>query len=317
MSGERGAKLKPAPPFFLATRIVEKRLDPRCGERLEAKVSIVVNVVLWAVKLAVGFVVNSVALVADAWHTMSDCVTSIIVFTSSKIASKPPDKDHPYGHGKAADIGSLLMSIALIGIACYVIYEAMARLYGGYSIYLSFMPLALCVFAVTGLVKEGLARYSLNLSKRTGSLLLKIDAWHHRVDALASLTALPPMVVYAFSGTILIDVFTAIVVGILILYEGVRFAREASSTLMDATVTRIEEITKEISGSVNGVFHVHDVRVRCYGGEYFVELKVHLPPEMSIDQAHELAHELESMIKRKDKRIVEVVTHVEPSTPHS
>ncbi|MHC1600965.1 MAG: cation transporter [Candidatus Nezhaarchaeales archaeon] len=74
----------------MVAKIVGKHLDPRSAERLEAKVSILINIALWAIKLIAGFMVNSVALIADAWHTMSDCFTSIIIFISSKIASKPP-----------------------------------------------------------------------------------------------------------------------------------------------------------------------------------------------------------------------------------
>lgn len=301
----------------MVAKIVEEQLNPRSAERLEAKVSVFINIALWAIKLVAGFVVNSVALIADSWHTMSDCFTSMIVLVSSKIASRPPDREHPYGHGKAADIGSLIMGVALIGVACYIVFETAIRSSQGYSLEYAYIPMALGVLIAASAVKEGLARYSLKLSKQSGSILCRIDAWHHRADSLVGLATLPSIIAYAFFGTVIVDLAIAALIGSLIIYEGVKVLREASLTLMDTTIPKIEELIREISESLEGVDHVHDIRIRSYGGRYFVELKVHVHPEMNINQAHEVAHKLEVIMKSREKRIIEVITHIEPSTAHS
>ncbi|MHC1600963.1 MAG: cation diffusion facilitator family transporter [Candidatus Nezhaarchaeales archaeon] len=115
----------------------------------------------------------------------------------------------------------------------------------------------------------------------------------------------------------IVDLAIAALIGSLIIYEGVKVLREASLTLMDTMIPKIEELIREISRSLEGVDYVHDIRIRSYGGQYFVELKMHVPPEMSINQAHEIAHKLEVIMKSREKRIIEVITHIEPSTAHS
>lgn len=288
-------------------------LGPREAERLEAEVAITANTFLWLARLFAGLLVNSIALVADAWHSMSDSATSAVVLISSKLASRPPDEEHPYGHGKVADIGTLLMGVALIGIAGYIVYEASVRYLLGYELERAYAPLALAVLITTSLAKEGLARYSMKLFRRSGSTLCKADAWHHRVDALVGLATIPAITVYTITGSTLVDIAAASAIGVLLVRGGIKILKEPALALIDTAVPQIEKTVRDVAGGVAGVERVHDVRVRNYGGQYYVEVKLHVRPSMSIDEGHEIAHQLESKIKERERRIAEVLIHIEPS----
>jgi len=287
--------------------------NPRKAEEAEAITAILVNTAVWAARLAAGFLTNSIALIADAWHSMSDNVTSVAVLTGSKLASRPPDKEHPYGHGKIADLVSLFMGLALVVVAAYVAYEAVRRSLGGYAIEQSYVLPALAVVATTSLVKEGLARYALRLARSSGSPLCRADAWHHRVDALVGLAVVPSLASYMLTGTTIVDLAAGIAIGLAIGREGFRIVKEASSTLIDSLDSRVESLVKDVARGVEGVEHVHDVRVRSYGGFYFVELKLHVSPNIDVAKAHEIAHTLEDRVRERERRIVELTTHIEPS----
>lgn len=288
-------------------------VNPRSAERVEALAAIVVNTVVWLMRLVAGLLVNSIALIADAWHSMSDNITSLAVLLGSKLASKPPDREHPYGHGKVADLTSLLMGLALIAIAGYIAYEALYRFLQGYSMRYQYVTLALIALATTSLAKEGLARFALKLAERSGSTLCRVDAWHHRVDALAGLAAVPSVVSYAITGTTLVDLVTGVAIGVVVAREGVRIVREASSTLIDSLAPHIEELVKDVAKGIEGVERVHDVRARNYGGMYFVEVKLHVRPDLDVGKAHQIAHELEDRVKERERRILELTAHVEPA----
>ncbi len=291
--------------------------DPREAERKEAYVSFAVNTLVWAIRLVAGLLTGSYALIADSWHSMSDNMTSLVVYVSSKLASKPPDEQHPYGHGRVADIGTLMVGLMLVGIAAYIPYEALTKYLAGYYLIPEYASFGVATITLTALAKEGLARYAMRLAEETGSSLCKADGWHHRVDALTGLAILPVFVLEVLGiRSSAMDLVLAFAISGLVLYEGVNIAADSVNSLMDATR---KEMVDEITGLVmrlKGVQEVHDVRVRSYGGNYFVELKIHVPPSMSVQEAHKLAELIEDEVKKKYRNVIEVLIHVEPSTPH-
>jgi len=225
-----------------------------------------VNTLVWAVRLVAGVLVNSLALIAEAWHAFSDNVTSVMVYVGGRLGSKPPDKDHPYGHGRIADLTTVFMGLALVAVGTSVLYESVQRFLQGYSIALQFLGPALAVVIATGVVKEVLTRYALKLYRISGSPLCHADAWHHRVDALISLAVLASFAGVTLLNTYLLDIASAAVIAILLGYEGGRIFVKSAAAVIDTMPRGIEARIAGIARSVRNVNEVHDVKARNYGG---------------------------------------------------
>jgi len=286
--------------------------DPRKAEVQEAKVAFAVNLVVWFIRVFLGLLVGSVALIADAWHALTDNLTTIIVFISSKLANKPPDKEHPYGHGKIADIGTLIMSLIILLIAVYIAYESVIRFLQGYTYIEEYVVIAIIAVLITSLMKEILARYAIKLYRTSNSLLCLADAWHHRIDALTGLGVAIVFLSISITKLYVIDLITALTIAVLIFYEGLDIFRKASLALIDTTSLPIAKKINEIASKIEGIKYVHDIRIRNYGGYYVVDLKIHVLPELSVEEAHDLAHKVEELIKNEIGRVKEVIVHVEP-----
>lgn len=292
------------------------RLSPRNAEVKEAIVSIVVNLILWILRLIGGMLLNSVALISDAWHGLSDSFSSLIILLSSRIAARPADKEHPYGHGKAADLGTLILGITIVGVGSYFIYESIFRIMSGFQLNPEFSLAALAIALGSAGIKEVLARWAIALGIRSGSNLCRADAWHHRVDALLTFGVAVSIGIYAITGFNYIDPLITFIISAFIIKEGGKIARDSLANLMDQNVENIASKVANISITVPGVKEVHDVRVRGYGGYYAIELNIHVDRELSIEEAHKLAHSVEEQIKMNIPRVIHVHVHIEPDIIH-
>ena len=295
-------------------------LNPRDAEVREGLVAIGVNTLVWLARLVTGLMTGSMALIADAWHALSDNITSVAVLASSKVASKPPDETHPYGHGRFADVVSLVIGLGLMGLAAYIVFEAVSRFAAGYTIVSAYAGEAIAVVVCTSVVKECLARYALKLHKLSGSPLCRADAWHHRVDALTGLAVIPVFIASLLSRwSALTDLAASTVISALLAKEGFKILREATLDLIDTSRSELVRTALEAALSVKGVEEVHDVRVRSYGGLYYVEMKVHVDPKLSVEEAHKVAERVEETVKKAlgPEHVVEVLIHYEPTTPHN
>ena len=155
---------------------------------LEGWLSILGNIILFGLKYWAGIVTGSLALIADAWHTLTDSVSSIIVLVGGKISQKPADEDHPFGHGRAEHIAAIIIGVLLAIIAFDFILGAIEKF--GTKEKTIFGTIAWIVTIVSIIVKEGMAQYAFWAAKKTNSSILKADAWHHRTDALSSVVIL-------------------------------------------------------------------------------------------------------------------------------
>ena len=151
-------------------------------------VSIFTNLLLFALKYWAGIVTGSVAIIVDAWHTLSDSLSSVIVIISVRISGKPPDKDHPFGHGRADLIASMIIRIMLAVVALNFFIQSFERLMNREAV--QFGRIALIAIIISILLKELLAQYAFFASRRTGSKVLRADGWHHRSDAISSVLVL-------------------------------------------------------------------------------------------------------------------------------
>ncbi len=288
----------------------EGSVKARKLEELEGAVSVAINVALWLVKLVLGYLFASLALVADAWHTLSDAVSSVVVVAAARIALKPPDAEHPYGHGKAVHIASMLVGILLLAAAYHVGSEALIRL-GGPEVKGLFLEASL-VLAASAALKAGLGAWSYKKYRETSSQLLRADAMHHFSDAATSIMAAAGDAIAAL-GFHFIDSIVALVMVAILAYTGAEITWKSSQMLMDVVPRDVVEKARTVASRVPGVYKVHGVRARDYGGAYYVEMNVHVEPNMSVAEAHRLAHVIEEEVKRKVPGVVQVVVHVEPA----
>jgi cation diffusion facilitator family transporter len=283
-------------------------LKPQRFGYSEGLLSVGINVLLFGLKYWAGIKSGSVAMIADAWHTMSDMFTSLIILVSFWIAARPADEHHPFGHGRAESIGAIIIGTLLAVVGFTFLKESIMRL----LIYQAahFTLLAIIVFGISVVVKEGLAQFSLWAGKKIDSQALRADGWHHRSDAIAS----GLIVIGALASAHLwwIDGVMGIAVSALILYATYGIFKGAVSSIFgenpDPTIeAKIRTLVQNIAPSASCIHHVH---IHRYGDHVELTLHCKLPPEMNLKEAHDLATTVEEAIRKELQ--VEPTIHIEP-----
>jgi cation diffusion facilitator family transporter len=274
----------------------------------EGWISILVNLVLFVVKYWAGVVSGSLALIADAWHTLSDSISSVFVIISAKIAFKQPDKDHPFGHGRYELVTSIVIGILLVLIGANFVREGILKLMEREEA--SYGTIALIVTIISLIGKELLAQYALWGYRKTKSETLKADAWHHRSDALSSVVLLIGIIVgkhFWWSDGIL-----SILIAGFILYAAYEIISKSIHRLLGENVSAdfVEELAK-VSNEVAGhdVF-MHHVHIHNYILHKELTFHICLPPELTISEAHNKVDKIEKEILKRYE--IECTIHVDP-----
>lgn len=254
------------------------------------------NIVLFGLKYWAGIVSGSVALLADAWHTLSDSVSSIVLLVFYKAANKPPDREHPYGHGRFRLVASIIIGVILALIAVNFGKEAIHKLIHHESV--EFGTLAIVVTALSILVKEGMAQYALFASRKSGSLSVKADAWHHRSDAISSLVILLGIFLNPFAWWV--DGILGLIVAVLIFYTAFKIVREAINRILGETPDSklIQEI-KELSNTTAG-FDVqsHNFRLHSYGDHKELTFHIRCPGNRRISDVSRTVRSIRQKIRK-------------------
>jgi cation diffusion facilitator family transporter len=249
---------------------------------LAGYIAILGNVLLFVLKFWVGIISGSVALMADAWHTLSDSVSSIVLIVFYKAANKPPDMNHPYGHGRFRLVASIVIGVILIVIGLNFGKEAIEKLISGETA--EFGLFAIIVTAISALVKEVMARYSLFVAKKTDSLALKADAWHHRSDAISSLIILVGISLNRFA--VWIDAVLGLIVSVLIIWTAWKIISEAIDVILGrkadgVLIKNVREIANRIAGFdvMSHHFHLHS-----YGDHKELSFHIVMPGNMPLSE---------------------------------
>lgn len=253
----------------------------------------------------------SIAIIADAWHTLSDTLTSLVVIIGFKVSSKPADKKHPFGHGRAEVISSIIIGTLLLVVGINFLFASIQRFRNQQSA--SFNMLAIIMFTISVIVKEGLAQYSFRLGKNINSQSLIADGWHHRSDAIASMMIL----VGIFIGDYFwwIDSIMGILVSLIIFYTTYKILKESISTLIGEEPSEtfkadiIEIVTRSISHDVS----LHHLHSHIYGDSKELTFHIRLPADMKLEEAHKIAERLEKEIK--NEMDIDTTIHIEPIIP--
>lgn len=274
----------------------------------EGWVSIVLNTLLFVVKYWAGVVSGSLALMADAWHTLSDSLSSLFVLVSAKISFKKPDKEHPFGHGRYELVTSIFIGILLILVGLNFVKEGVVKFIERQDA--EYGLIAIVVTIVSILLKEGLAQYAFWAGKKVDSDALKADAWHHRSDALSSVVIL----VGIFVGRAIwwIDALLSVVVALFILYAAYKIISQSiSSILGEDADPHLEEKLNALAKQVTGLdLDVHHIHLHNYIIHRELTFHVCLDPALTIAEAHQQLLVFEDQIRKQLD--VEPTIHIDP-----
>lgn len=254
------------------------------------------EVFLFTSKLAVGLLIGSIALIAEAFHSLSDVLSSLIVIIGFRVAKQPPDPEHPYGHGRFEAIAALASAIVLVGLSIEIATTSIERLINPTPVTVNIYAIA--VLIATIVIKEFLARVAIDLGRRIEAMVLIADSLNQRVDSLSAL-----VVLIGFGGVALgFNRFDAIaglgVVGF-ILYTAYEIARDASSFLLgQAPGEDTIELIRLIARSVDGVKGAHAVFVHDYGVRKVITLHILVDKDLTVEQSHAIASEVEDKIRQ-------------------
>ncbi|MBL7073748.1 cation transporter [candidate division KSB1 bacterium] len=292
----------------------EKRFEKYQRGKKGAWVGIGGNFFLTVIKLWAGVVGHSSALIADAVHSATDIFSSVTVLVGMKIAAKPADRDHPYGHGRAESIAGLVVAVFLVFIGLEIGLSAWRTLRAGgeYNVP-TFLALGTVAFSI--FVKEWLFRYKKDLARKLGSSSLMADAWHHRTDSISSAAAFLGIggAMLGGSGWQALDHIAAGFISAMIIYVGIKIGLSSSRELMDRQPEQalLDDI-RRLALEVEGVMGVEKLRVRKSGLGYLVDIHVEAGKDVSVQDSHFMATEVKNHMKYRLSKIEDVLVHVEP-----
>lgn len=280
-------------------------------------IGLTVNTLLAAAKLVAGIAGHSHALVADAVESLADVFSSLIVWRGLVVAAEPADEDHPYGHGKAEPMAAAMVAGMLLVAAGWILITALGEIRAPHQ-----APEPFTLFVLVGVivVKEGLFRFVLKEGASVDSSAVKTDAWHHRSDAITSAAAFIGISIALLggSGYEAADDVAAAVAALIIAWNGWRLLRQAQHELMDRSPS--QELICQIRQLAAGVPQVELVEkcfVRKMGYHHYVDMHVHVDPDMTVARSHQIAHEVKNVICQKIASVRDVLVHIEPAKPKS
>src|SRR5881394_2751743 len=277
-----------------------------------ALLGLLINVVLASVKIVAGVVGHAYVLIADGMESALDVGGSIVIWGGLTVAARPPDRTHPYGHGKADPLAALVVAIcvlaAAIGLAIESVREILTPHHGP-------APFTLAILVVVIVIKEFLFRYVNRIGRDLESTAVKTDAWHHRSDALTSAAAFIGISVALIGGRRWqsADDWAALFACAVIGANGIRLLRPAFYEIMDTAPRKIVKSVCSVASSVPGVIDVENCRARKMGLDFYVDLHVGVDGNISVHEGHEIAHRVKNAIQQNDSRVADVLVHIEPA----
>jgi len=270
------------------------------------------NALLSACKLVLGFFSGSLAGIGDGIDSATDVVVSAVMVFTARIISKPPDREHVYGHEKAEGIATKILSLVIFYAGMQMLITSVKQTFGGQEREIpSMLALYVTFFSIAG--KLLLAWYQFAQGKRTGSQMLIANAKNMRNDVVISLSVLTGLFFTFILEMPVLDAITGIVVSGFILKTAIGIFMESNVELMDSVedVSVYDRIFEAVD-AVPAAEHPHRVRARMVGGMYIISLDFEVGGEMSITQAHNIANEVEKRIREKIENVYDIRIHVEP-----
>jgi len=304
---------------WLAAKLIknhENLLDEKVRAQygiLEGWISIVLNFFLGIVKIVLAVIFGSISLLADAVHTLSDMVTSVIIIFSFRYGQRPGDTKHPFGHGRMEQIATLVVAILLVVSGFELAKYGIEKVLEPSTLDVSWW--ALGIILITIFFKEWLGRISMYFGKKIDSLALEADSWHHRTDAVSSLLVILAIIAGKY-GFPYLDGVVGMLIGAFVIYLGWDIARDSVDQLLGSPpdkdfLKRVNEIATEIPN----VLAVHDLIVHQYGFQKIVSCHAEVPDTLTLSEAHTLAEQIEYQLSKKLG--LHATIHIDPVMPPS
>jgi len=274
---------------------------------------IALNAFLAVVKIAGGILGSTYALIADGVESLLDIFASALVWTGLRVAVRPADDNHPYGHGKAEPLAGLAVALIVFVAAGWIGFHAVKEIHTPHhGPHWGTLPLLAGVVAV----KFVFSRRLLRAERAIGSTSLGIEAWHHLADALTSLAALIGIAIALAGGPGYenADDWAALVACVVVAWNGTALARRALDDLMDAAVpVELENRIRASAALVEGVRGVDKCRVRKNGLNYFVDIHVEVHGALSVREGHAIAGAVKYALLGSAHGVNDVLVHIEPA----
>ena len=260
-------------------------------------------------KIAYGLISNTLSMQADGYHSLFDGVSNIIGIIGIRIASKPPDKNHPYGHYKYETMASIAIAVLLLFVGAEILLSSIDRFATGAKPHITSMSFV--VMVVTIGINLFVTNYEHKQGVKLNSEILIADAMHTKSDIYVSLSVILGLVAIEI-GYPIIDPLIALIIAIVIVRAGILIIQQSSYTLCD--VSRIDDdAICCVVEAMEGVIECHRIRTRGGANDIHIDLHVKVRPDMHTDKAHALAHDVEKRLKDQFEGVSDVVVHIEPA----
>ncbi len=275
---------------------------------VEGIVSTVANLLLFVFKYIIGLSTGSISIIADAWHTLSDCISSGIIIIGALYAKKPRDKKHPFGHGRIELLTNMAIAAMLIFIAYSFSVEAIAKIAS--KTHTAFDNMSIIIMVVSIVVKEGLAQFSFWAGRKVEAMSLVSDGWHHRTDALSSIAILIGIFLNRYFYWA--DGVLALIVAVIIVLTAARIIAETVSTIIgeeppDELISQIEAIACSVENiNCKSLHHFH---IHRYGKHIEMTFHIRFEPNTTVYNAHNATTILERRLR--DELNIESTIHIE------
>lgn len=290
-----------------------QRRHRRQAQRINL-VTALADTLLGLLKIVIGVLASSGALIADGIHSLADLVTDLMVLIATHFGRRAPDKDHPYGHGRIETIASLGLGVLLVAVAGVMAWDSLQSLFASPSITMGYWAIA--VTAVALVVKEAIFHWALRTAKKQRSPLLEASAWHSRSDSLSSLIVLVGLLGSLF-GLQWLDPIAAIAVSLLVAKIGLDTLWHASRELIDTTLSDEEMASiRQSAMCVSELKDLHDLRARRIGSSIALDVHFCVDCDLSVSEAHEIGNVVTANIRQQQQDIRDITFHIDVEDDH-
>ena len=276
-----------------------------------------INLLLSAMKLAAGLLAHSGAMISDAVHSASDVFSTVIVIIGMRAAGKESDREHPYGHERLECVAAIVLAGALLATGLMIGWQGIRSILAPEQDLSVPGLLALVAAAVSIAVKEGMFHYTRAAAKQVNSEALMADAWHHRSDALSSIGALIG-IGGARLGLPVMDPIASLVICVMIIKAAYDIFRDAVDKMVDHSCDEeTEAAIRELTLKHEEVEHIDRMMTRQFGNRVYVEMEISVDGEMALKKAHDVAEKVHDEIEHAFPQVKHIMIHVNPSGEHT
>ncbi len=271
--------------------------------------SVIAAVFLTGFKLVIGILTGSLGILSEALHSGLDLIAAAITWMAVRISGKPADHDHHYGHGKIENLSAFIETLLLLITCIWIIYEAIRRLTSGET-HIEVNIWSYIVVISSIIIDISRSRALMRVAKKHNSQALEADALHFSTDIWSSAVVLLGLICANF-GIFIADSIAALIVACIVIFISYRLGKRSVNMLLDRVPFKKHRQIKDLLYTISEIVFYHDLKVRAAGAEIFVELNIHVKPELDIRRSHDIATMIETRIKKEIPNS-HVHVHIEP-----